>query len=111
MKPFDLELALAGCPVVTRDGREVTQITLFKIPCDPVVGVVDGMLITWPKSGEYQTSEKSVLDLFMAPKKRTVWVNVYPEECHYGYDTKKRADELGGKARIGGKAWPLEIEE
>lgn len=30
LKPFDLEKALAGEPVVTRQGEEVTQLTLFK---------------------------------------------------------------------------------
>lgn len=31
MKPFDLEKALAGERVVTRDGDEVTQITKFDL--------------------------------------------------------------------------------
>ena len=31
MKPFDLEKALNGAPVITRDGREVTQLHLFDV--------------------------------------------------------------------------------
>jgi hypothetical protein len=30
MKPFDLEKALAGQPVVTRDGRKVLELHLYK---------------------------------------------------------------------------------
>lgn len=30
MKPFDLEKALNGAPVVTRDGRDVEGLHLFK---------------------------------------------------------------------------------
>ena len=30
MKPFNLSEALSGAPVVTRDGREVTQLVRFE---------------------------------------------------------------------------------
>ena len=52
------------------------------------------------------------MDLFMAPIKRTVWVNLYGRQlesvCH---STEEDADKHASSDRIGGKAYPLEIEE
>lgn len=82
LKPFNLERALAGDPVVTRDCRKVTKI--FKGPFDvshPVMasienndryfGVycVDGFCI--------DKNNPNPDDLFMAPAKKTYWMNVY----------------------------------
>lgn len=68
MKPFDLQKALAGDLVVTRDGRPVTQIHVFKVDGEPVYGVVDGGVTCWPENGHYNpfTDEEDPFDLFMA---------------------------------------------
>jgi len=50
----------------------------------------------------------------MAPRKRTVWVNVYPDgtNCHAGaYETEAIANNYASHQRIGNRAWPLEIED
>jgi len=75
MKPFDLSAALAGAPVCTRDGREVTQ--LVKFDCEYeycVFGIVEGGPISWLESGRHLESMESDDDLFMAPTKKTGWV-------------------------------------
>lgn len=71
MEPFDLERALAGDPVVTRDGREVMQIRLFDSVTDgsPVAGVVGGFLFTFSRNGESETYSRY---LFMKPKTHMV---------------------------------------
>ena len=85
MKPFDLERALAGDPVVTRDGRPVTQLTLFEETDTDycLYGVAGGTLLNWRKTGitdpedyleEDAYIEGSMSDLFMAP--REVWIIV-----------------------------------
>ena len=85
MKPFDLEKALAGDPVVTRDGRPVMQLTLFEGTDTDycLYGVAGGTLLNWRKTGitdpeDYLEEEHyikdSMSDLFMAP--REVWVIV-----------------------------------
>jgi hypothetical protein len=82
MKPFNLEKALAGEPVVTRIGEEVTQLHLFNasITDYPLVGVLKDQIIHWCKNGKaYTTGGNSHLDLFMAPKVIEGWVNVYQE--------------------------------
>jgi hypothetical protein len=84
MKPFDLEKALAGEPVVTRDGRAVAQLTKFDcISNDPVWGVINGYLKSFRLDGSYLNSPSSY-DLFIAEPER--WVNVYwDEEKNYGF--------------------------
>jgi hypothetical protein len=80
MKPFDLERALAGDKVVTRDGREVTQVTKFDIEKPACVyGVINGHIHTFNEIGRYNNVE-SLNDLFMAPKvvKYKRWVVLYP---------------------------------
>lgn len=85
-----------------------------------LIGMVDGLLFTTPTSDDR---------LFTAPKKRTVWVNLYildaihgeymplPEDCcgtngkvHY-YNTEAEANRHGRPERIGNRAHPIEIEK
>jgi hypothetical protein len=77
MKKFDLEKALAGEAVVTRDGREVTQLTKFD--CDgnyPLCAVVDGKIISFTIDGTYLSKRGECLyDLFMTEPE--MWMNVY----------------------------------
>ena len=72
MKPFDLSAALAGAPVCTRDGREVTQLHKFDGVTYGLVGVIQGQLYTWSVDGVADTG--SCRDLCMAPVKKTGWV-------------------------------------
>lgn len=114
MKPFNLQAALAGAPVVTRDGEPAEQLTLFDAPNEdfPLVGVVSGRIRTWTRSGKRMLADvDNEFDLFMASTKRVVWVNLYPKGEAYYYTTKRIAEAHPPPDRIGGKAWPLEIEE
>lgn len=73
LKPFDLEKALAGDPIITRDGREVTQATLFN--CDslyPLRAVVGGDVRAFTKDGVNNMLGISPDDLFMKQKTHTV---------------------------------------
>lgn len=97
MKPFDLEAAKRGDPIVA----DVDQKILF-IGLDSSGNVVaedsDGWLVKYRPQ-----------NLFMAPKKRTVWVNLYQY-----FDTEEDADAahtIADFQRIGCKAYPVEIEE
>lgn len=94
MKPFDLEKALAGEPVVTRDGREVTQVTKFDLIDDVYMihAVIYGDLESFTLNGEYSKGKESELDLFMAPKKLSGFINVYADSANI-YKTKDEADE------------------
>jgi len=78
MKPFNLEKALAGEPVVTRDGTKVTEIHNFSTRHGEmtVFAIIEGSFLTFSKSGKhYSTIVDSEFDLFMADTEK--WVNVY----------------------------------
>lgn len=71
--PFDLEKALAGDPVVTRDGREVTQVTLFECESDyPLCAVIDGEVCALTKKGRASLNFDCSMDVFMKPKTRII---------------------------------------
>ena len=105
MKPFNFKAAQRGEPILYRtyEGYEKAFYVGIDGESNPVIhqgGCSFGVLAA---------------DLFMAARKRVVWVNVYPGE--YGVALCHDSESLANKAatkisdRIGGRAWPLEIEE
>ncbi len=62
MQEFDYKRALAGDKVVTRDGREVENISYNGIW---VVGYVEGVEDDWYTDGTYFPHKPHDLDLFM----------------------------------------------
>jgi hypothetical protein len=84
MKPFNLERALAGDPVVTRGGRPVTQLTIFKdVDQDPLVGMLDRSIRNWKITGRYLDGYEHPYDLFMTSTKRGGWMNIYPNAANH----------------------------
>jgi len=81
LKPFDLEAALRGEPVVTRDGREVkiAGVNLGAKDLYKVVGWLDGITAGWCIDGKTYLDYEDSTDLFMATKtvKKEGWVNLY----------------------------------
>ena len=78
MKPFNLERALAGDPVVTRDGRPV-KIAGYNHDAKPqwkLAAWVDGNLDAWYTDGAQTCSgnRPTDSDLFMAPTERKEWI-------------------------------------
>lgn len=113
MKPFDLQRALAGDKVVTRDVCEVTQLTRFNCAGEVLVGVVNGYLQTWYEGGKYTAGGKvSGLDLFMAPKTVKRWVNFFHSGCANSFENEDaalyHASYTDGLCAI---AVPVEFEE
>lgn len=98
MKLFNLDLALQGHPVCTRDGRKVTEIHYFKTLIKPhvVACVIDNMLMMHLENGKaYSFDIESDSDLFMAPIKIKKWINIYKNENTYRigcvYDSQEEA--------------------
>jgi hypothetical protein len=112
MKPFDLEAAKRGEPIVTRGGVERFFIGTNQRG-EIFVEDISGKHYVMFKDGMTHTGKPNTLDLFMAPKKRTVWVNVYPPNLPFShhYETLVLANDNAMIGRIGGKAYPIEIEE
>lgn len=100
MKPFNLQEALAGKPVVTRNGRKVTELHYFAtaLPDEQLVYVADGKLHSQFDRGSYYShgSPASEWDLLMAEEPREIWVNIYPVAGgpypFAVYPDRKRAD-------------------
>ena len=77
MKPLNLADALAGKPVITRDGMRV--IRLIELPeAKPksrlVAVLEDGETATFNEGGRYYSMRDSSLDLFMAPTKKEGYI-------------------------------------
>lgn len=80
MKPFNLQEALAGKPVVTRDGLKVTEIYHFKTGTSAysVHACIDGRIKEYTQRGTYyETGNGSDFDLFMEEPIVESWFNVY----------------------------------
>jgi hypothetical protein len=125
MKQFDLEAAKRGEPLVTRDGRKV--IHFHHIETDEsrlccVVHVEGHAGAGWvPKDGRYSEVVDGPDDLFMAPKTRTVFVQIFNKETD-GKSPALRAVAFENKgdaeSNLKTTAWPVlavavpvEIEE
>ena len=86
MKPFDLEQAKAGAPVITRDGRKA-RILSFDL-CNryyPLAAAFndsggDEGVDSLTNEGKCFADKDSANDLFMAPVKREGWINIYPND-------------------------------
>lgn len=65
---FDLNKALNGATVVTRNGDIVTDLAYFPSAFDtvyPLRGVVDGGVWSWTINGKWQPNAQNDLDLFI----------------------------------------------
>jgi len=118
MKPFALEAAKRGEPIVCRDGTPAKFIAYVPEarPAYRVVVLVDDLVAAKCADGRHWPDSDSNNDIFMAPKKRTVWVVLYPGCGPRGaalyFNTQEEAEAQVVLSRvIGGKVWPLEIEE
>lgn len=115
MKPFDLEAAKRGEPIQTRDGRKARFVAHVPEAATQrrVIALVygDEGVSSYGEDGLVVDYYKDTNDLFMAPRKHTVWVNFYDTGCHY-FPSQMEADvSIYATSRIGGKAYPVEIDD
>jgi len=105
MEKFNLERALAGEPVCTRDGRDVTQLVKFDIDSDyQIWGVINQFMYGWDLDGKNSNLKDTPTDLFMKPKENAIWVNVYKSVkgflfLGHQFDTEEEAiDDAKGES-------------
>jgi hypothetical protein len=86
MKPFDLQKALAGAPVITMSGEKVVELHHLKATNKLAVIREDfGQLSnSWYglNGSFYNTKVSSPLDLVMATTKKHYWVDVLRDSQH-----------------------------
>lgn len=77
-KEFNLEDALAGKPVMTKDGDEVTEIVFLAgaIPTSQVIAVIRGIPFLYDKKGT-RNKYGSHVDLVMKSTIITKFINIY----------------------------------
>lgn len=98
--PFDLSRAIAGDPLCTRDGREVTEFKYFETcnEAQPIVAAIAGSIENYYIDGIWLHDRKeSNSDLFLAPVLTERWQNVYQgyQDTPYvpKHKTKEGADD------------------
>jgi hypothetical protein len=78
MKPFNLEEALAGKPVITRDGKEARMIYQSLVNEKPLLCSVyltdKESYISYCSDGKQYSNATCSNDLFMKPEKQTFWM-------------------------------------
>ena len=84
MKPFNLEEAKAGKPVVTRDGKKARILCLDRKNSRAcIIAAVDNgenceeSILSYNEKGQNIFGFTRPQDLMMAPVERTLYVNVY----------------------------------
>ena len=114
LKPFNLDRALAGDPVVTREGKPVTDLVRQLSVNDEfkLCGVLIGARQSWKENGGWHAVTESPHDLFMSPRKVMRWVNFRISGDAYWYNSKDRAEaEAVITSGILSAAVPVEVEE
>ena len=108
LRPFDLEAAKAGAPVVTRDGRPARIVCFDAAGEFPVIALIRyGTDEEVPQSctltGRVSYAEDSVDDLFMIPVKRKGYVNLYRygNAINSGLRVHNNEDEAKNMGRLG----------
>lgn len=99
MKPFNLQEALAGKPVVTRLGLRVRQLSCFDAARTPypLFGVRDGVICNWDRQGMIQTGVSHPDDLFMYEEPKAIlvtWFNLYENSGFIGTAFASREEAL-----------------
>ena len=125
MKPFNLEEAKAGKPLITRDGRaafitarvpeaeERSRLVVFVAGNSSPTFYSDGGVYT----GGWAGTGTAAADLFMAPVKRVVWVVAAKRpfatghRCAWTYENEDDALAQINRCNLYTGPYRLEIEE
>lgn len=122
VKPFDLHKALAGHPVVTRNGRKIIRIAHFpEATMYPVSALIDGedRAFTFTESGKYHrlSNGDGNLDLSLEVTSAKRWARITRcihdgrMACSFGHLSKQSADAPDGVFSYVLPAYEYEVEE
>lgn len=116
--PFNLECALAGAPVVMRNGTIIKKVIYEEYANEqnqPVFAIDENYELTRHNlTGEFFTNkEESVCDLFMVHKTKTYWTNVYKSQDIYTtgdvFDTLEEAENCQSDGFVKTISFEMEI--
>lgn len=111
MKPFDLDKAKAGAPIITRSGRKVRLIDTTRKTSTgyPLVAAVTNTygnedIIYYTAKGRFcdDDDDEYGFDLFMASVKHEGWINIYPNDSTGAviYPSRSLADDNASYVRL-----------
>ena len=106
MKPFDLEKALAGEPVVNGMDKKILKVAYnadAESDCRICAWDEDGQAELYYENGRFDDISTTKLDLFMAEKpkvKKEGWVNVYPDDDVFMYPSLEESEDAKGSKRV-----------
>ena len=115
MKAFNLEQALAGKKIVTRDGREITQLVTFKTASGEVIfglDVKNDHVEKWLINGRYYDARNdSGGDLFMASKNLYGFINDYADLPPTWHSSREDADIVARNSLKGGRVACIDLSQ
>lgn len=95
--PFDVELVKSGYGVaVTKEGSRLKFVAFVesaRADMQLVFVNEEGYVRTYRADGQYLIDEESELDLVMEVEIKEIWLNIYPDGLHYGYDSEHEAHQ------------------
>ncbi len=100
MRKFNLDAALKGVPVATKDGHEVHIIDAKETSNGTtIVGWIGDIIATWERDGRHRKGSDSDLDLFLAGKD-DYYINIYKDDegvwaAEHMYETREMAVTMG----------------
>lgn len=115
MKPFDLEAAKRGEPLMFGNGQSAFLIgfNAFNTETPVVVTTERGTVLLRDTKGQALADGDPDWHLYMAPRKVQLWINLY---CNYGefmtdvFRTQYEAEKHALAGRLGGRACMFEYE-
>ena len=113
MKTFNSQAAINGKPVITRAGDSLTFGAYIPKANSHKLFMLspDGDVFQYNENGRYIGNEReSNMDIFMAPIKRTVWVNLYEDGSAYWHSTEYAAKCRAISKKLVARVCPVEIE-
>ena len=115
MKPFDLEAAQRGEPLMFGNGQSAFWLGFNALNAKtPVVVTTEfGTILQYTEQGYPRDPDDLDWQLFMAPRKVQLWINLY-WHGEYSADifrTRHEADKHERLGRLGGRACLFEYEE
>ena len=103
MKPFSINLAHAGKPVVNRSNQPIIigSVNLEAMELHQVIGWCDGECASWSSTGQYEVTP-SCMDLFMKTEEREIsaFLNIYENGDVVAHCSKESADKSALVERI-----------
>lgn len=112
MNPFNLEAAKAGAPICTREGDPVKFIAHVPEATirNRVIILIGKTVYSAYEDGKFCEGQCYKLDLFMAVKTVTYYINFYQHSCAAWYSTETEARKKADPDRAIAIAVPVTIE-